>query len=300
MGSPPAPSVLTAAGGDRPRRRVVDMGVIFIAVFCLVIYGIIRMTVGGVSLITGGRYRAYRQLASRHRGKYENRGMSSPPTVSFGHNGSLVRVGLAPNVGDGIHTPRTRVVARFAKGLPFRLELAPTIRPAAPQPPKGTRLVRSGDLEFDKYFIVQANDPEMARDFLSDPIRWAMGALLRLGPPGGMLISINPERLLVQIDRNLGNSTESLAAIVREALKIHDGLLSGVATRLGDGIAVVSAGAAEVEEAGAPVCKVCGEAVHEPPRVICTTCRAPHHRDCWEFVGGCSIFGCNGKTGVPG
>lgn len=276
------------------------MGVIFIAVFCLVVYGLIRMTVGGVAAITGGRYRAYRQLASRYRGKYENRGMSSPPTVSFSHNGSLVRVGLAPNVGDGIQTPRTRVVARFQKGLPFRLELAPAVRPAAPQPPKGTRLVRSGDPEFDRYFTVQANDPDMARDFLGDPVRWALGSLLRISPPGGMLISINPERLLVQVDRNLGNNAESLATIVREALKIHDGLLSGVASRLGDGIAVVSAGAAEPEVAGSPICKVCGEAVEGPPRAICNTCKAPHHKDCWEFVGGCSIFGCNGKTAHPG
>ena len=36
--------------------------------------------------------------------------------------------------------------------------------------------------------------------------------------PGGMLVSINPERLLVQVDRNLGQSIEALAAAVREAL----------------------------------------------------------------------------------
>ena len=46
--------------------------------------------------------------------------------------------------------------------------------------------------------------------------------------PGGMLVSINPERLLVQVDRNLGQSSEALAQAVREALVIHDGLLDGV------------------------------------------------------------------------
>src|SRR5262245_57578989 len=77
------------------------------------------------------RYRAYRTLANQYRGRYESRGLSDPPTVSFFHNGSTVRVGLAPTIaGQPGQIPRTRVVARFAKGLPFRLELAPTCRPS--------------------------------------------------------------------------------------------------------------------------------------------------------------------------
>ena len=57
--------------------------------------------------------------------------------------------------------------------------------------------------------------------------------------PGGMLVSINPERLLVQIDRNLGQSTEALALAVSEALVIHDGLQAGVSRRMGEGIEIV-------------------------------------------------------------
>lgn len=205
------------------------MGWFVVGVVVLILYGLIRMSVKGLSWITGTRFRAYRQLAAQYRGRYENRGMSDPPTVSFGYNGSTVRVGLAPQFPGQPTHPRTRVVARFARGLPFRLELAPVGRPAPAQPPKGTRPVRVGDAEFDRAFIVQANDPEMARDFLTAPVRWAVANLLRLGPPGGMLVSINPERMLVQVDRNLGTSVDGLAAGVREALTIHDGLQSGVA-----------------------------------------------------------------------
>ena len=32
--------------------------------------------------------------------------------------------------------------------------------------------------------------------------------------------------------------------------------------------------------------------------IVCSVCNTPHHRDCWEYVGGCSIYGCNGKVGV--
>ena len=276
------------------------MGWIFVAFVVLILYLMIRLGVKTLGWITGTRFRAYRQLAARYQGRYENRGMTDPPTVSFNHNGSTVRVGLAPQFPGQPTYPRTRVVARFARGLPFRLELAPVGRPSPAQLPKGTRPVRVGDAEFDRAFIVQANDPEMARDFLTAPVRWAVASLLRLGPPGGMLVSINPERMLVQVDRNLGASVDSLALGVHEALAIHDGLQSGVASRLGEGVSIVDSGPASLEDSGPPVCKVCGEPISGTPKVFCTTCRTPHHRDCWEFIGACSVFGCRGKAATPG
>jgi hypothetical protein len=270
-----------------------------LALIALPLYLVVRFGAGLVAWISGRRYRAYRLLASRYRGRYENRGISDPPTVSFPYNGSTVRVGLAPPVPGQPSPPRTRVVVRFGRGLPLRLELAPVARPAPPQPPKGTRPVRSGDPEFDRGFVVQANDPDMARDLLKGEIRRAVGLLQRLGPPGGMLLSINPERMLVQVDRNLATQFEPLAAAVREALLIHDGLLTGVAAKLSEGVEVIASGPATVADAGPPLCKVCGQLI-DGARTVCTKCRAPHHRDCWEFIGGCSIFGCNGKEGRPG
>ena len=277
-------------------------GFLALALFAVFCYLGIRLALKFVRLMTGTRFRAYRQLASQYQGRYENRGMSDPPTVSFSHNGSAVRVGLAFQVPGQPTYPRTRVVARFARGLPFRLELAPVGRPAPAQPPKGTRPVRVGDADFDRAFVVQANDPEMARDFLTAPVRWALAGLLKLAPPGGMLLSINPERMLVQVDRNLGASVEALACGVSEALAIHDGLQLGVACRLGEGVSIVAAGPASFEDDGPPTCKVCGDPIAPggSARVYCTTCRTPHHRDCWEFIGSCSVFGCNGKASTPG
>jgi len=271
-----------------------------LGLFVLLLYLGVRAIAKAVAWVTGSRFRAYRQLAARYRGRYENRGLSDPPTVSFTHEGATIRVGLAPQVPGQPTYPRTRVVARFAQGLPFRLELAPVGRPAPAQPPKGTRPVRVGDAEFDRAFVVQANDPEMARDFLTAPIRWALAGLLKLGPPGGMLVSINPERMLVQVDRNLGLVPESLAAGVREALTVLDGLQSGVSARQAEGVRVLDAGPASADDAGPPTCKVCGEPITDTPRVFCSTCRTPHHRDCWEFIGACSIFGCKGKHALPG
>ena len=272
-----------------------------LAILGLVVFSIyvtIRIAALASAWNAGGRYRAYRTLAARYHGRFESRGLGEPPTVSFSYNGSAIRVGLAPNVPGQPLGPRTRVVARFGRGLPFRLELAPAGRPAPPQPPRGTRPVLTGDHEFDHGFIVQANDAEMACSFLSPHVRAALKNLVRLAPPVGMLVSINPERLLVQVDRNLAFEAEALPAALREALIIHDGLRSGVESRIGQGIAIVEAGPALLAEAGSPVCKVCGDPIVSDA-VQCGTCLTPHHRDCWEFVGSCSIYGCNGKKSTP-
>ena len=156
------------------------MQILAIGVFCLIFYGIVRTFATGVSWFSNQRYKAYRQIASRYRGKYENRGMSEPPTVSFNYHGSNVRVGLAPHVPGQKIVPRSRVVARFANGLPLRLELAPVLRPAPPQAPKGTRIVRLGQSDFDRQFIVQANDPDMAQAFLSAEVQKALIRLMRM------------------------------------------------------------------------------------------------------------------------
>ena len=271
---------------------------IALALFALPLYLLVRFGAATVSWITGRRYRSYRLLAGRYRGRYENRGLSEPPTVSFPYNGSTVRVGLAPPVPGQPAPPRTRVVIRFGKGLPFRMELAPVSRPAPPQPPRGTRPVRTADPEFDRGFSVQANDPDMARDFLKGDVRRSVGLIQRLGPPGGMLLSVNPERMLVQVDRNLGTQYEALSTAVREALVIHDDLVAGVAAKLAEGVDVIASGPPAAEDAGPPLCKVCGQLIEAGPRTLCARCKAPHHRDCWEFIGGCSIFGCNGKEGM--
>jgi Prokaryotic RING finger family 1/Protein of unknown function (DUF3137) len=279
------------------------MQMFIIGLIVLFIYFSLRLLSKFGAWFSGSRFRSYRQLAARYNGRYESRGISDTPTVSFTHNGSTVRVGLAPTIaGQPDQIPRTRVVARFAGGgIPFRLELAPAARPAPHQPPRGTRLVKLGDPEFDRGFVVQANDHEMARDFLSPAAMGVLNTLQRGVHAGGMLVSINPERLLVQIDRNLGLKTEALAWAVQNALLLHDGLIEGVSRRITQGIAIVDQpGDAWDEDEGPPICKVCGEPVAGGAVVVCSVCSTPHHRDCWEYVGGCSIYGCDGKVGEVG
>ena len=50
-------------------------------------------------------------------------------------------------------------------------------------------------------------------------------------------------------------------------------------------------------------CTICGEGFNGRPAVLCRNCGTPHHADCWQYNGGCSIFGCNCRRAekfVPG
>ena len=276
------------------------MELVVLGLIVLFFYAFIRLLASLSAWLTGARYRAYRQVAYRFGGRYESRGVSDPPTVSFQHHGTSVRVGLAPSIPGQVQNPRTRVVARFRQGIPLRLELAPVARPAPPQAPKGTRVVKSGDAAFDFAYLVQANDAEMARDFLSPSVRNAVAALQRLVHPGGMLVSINPERLLVQVDRNLGHSNDALCQAVGSTLLIHDGLQAGVKWRMSQGISIMEGAGQPDPNAGSPICKICLCPIETDPVVICARCRTPHHRECWDYNGGsCSIYGCGCRQADP-
>jgi hypothetical protein len=41
-------------------------------------------------------------------------------------------------------------------------------------------------------------------------------------------------------------------------------------------------------------CGVCGEGLHSR-KVTCAKCQTPHHRECWEYGGGCSVYGCGSE-----
>lgn len=43
-----------------------------------------------------------------------------------------------------------------------------------------------------------------------------------------------------------------------------------------------------------PVCPYCRMLFDEasPPKVFCTACGTPHHEDCYQENGGCTVFGC--------
>lgn len=277
------------------------MEVFGLILLLLLVYGLVRALAAAGAWVIGARYRAFRRLAARYGGRCESRGMSNAPIVSFQHGGDLVRVGLAPPGPGGSARPATRIIVRFRQAVPLRMELAPIGRALPRRALKGTNPVRLGDREFDGGFVVQANDVDMARDVLSPGARWTIQALERLVHPGGLYITVSPERLLTQLDRSLAERVDELAEAVAETLALRDAISTGVARRRAEGVTLLDDSANDPDpETGPPVCKVCGELIDGgDPVVVCDACGTPHHQECWRYVGRCSIYGCGCKDSTP-
>ena len=47
-------------------------------------------------------------------------------------------------------------------------------------------------------------------------------------------------------------------------------------------------------ELAAAICQICGYPMNDDA-VVCQTCETPHHKECWEYIGGCSTYGCEGR-----
>lgn len=46
-------------------------------------------------------------------------------------------------------------------------------------------------------------------------------------------------------------------------------------------------------------CPVCADPLEGAARRDCPRCETPHHRECWDYVGDCAIFGCREGAAVP-
>ncbi|NSW54779.1 MAG: hypothetical protein HPY44_02085 [Armatimonadetes bacterium] len=43
-------------------------------------------------------------------------------------------------------------------------------------------------------------------------------------------------------------------------------------------------------------CPVCQTRIFQAEQIVsCPVCRATHHKDCWEYNGGCAVFGCKAR-----
>ena len=44
-------------------------------------------------------------------------------------------------------------------------------------------------------------------------------------------------------------------------------------------------------------CPYCAAPLGDAPRVACETCQTPHHADCWQAFGRCTVYACTGEVG---
>ncbi len=144
----------------------------------------------------------------------------------------------------------------------------------------GGRDLTLGDGAFDRRYCVQANPAELAREILDRETR---DRILRLdGTSDSFVLEMRPGLVRLRTSRPL-DATER-PRFLAEAAR----LVARILERGTKGVRVEAVGEREGR------CLVCGCAVDASRCVRCSACQARHHADCWEYNGGCSMFGCRG------
>lgn len=235
----------------------------------------------------GGLQAAYRLLAQRFHGECSGTGWFSMPRVRFLYRSVHVLVeALAhgpPDLGQGL-----AVCMRLPwPDLDLRAEIRCPAWPPHMVPRDGLQTLSPASDKLGLRCSVRGTDSRAVTEVFNEVVHLHVEQL-RTRP------TVSP--LCIQLGWGVMTITKvipiqhgpDLVRFVETALDLYDQALL-TRTR---GITFVQQQSAQVLEQ--VVCRVCGEAIREG-LVFCRRCKTPHHRDCWQYVGRCSVFAC-GET----
>jgi hypothetical protein len=232
------------------------------------------------------------QIARRFRGRIE-------PGTLFTRSQIRLRFLKYPALLKYVQAGKHSVHTVFSITWPepaFRLEVYPQDILSGFRRLWGMEDIEIGSPAFDHAFYISGNSPAAVRDMLSAEVQTLIWQLAQLGAPpmrgrrdiqvkflGGVLTVTAPRYLThyPHLEQFITLSSELFQAAMR--------------TRT-TGITFVSESAGEVKEPDADEsrCQVCGEPLAKD-LVYCGGCKTPHHRECWDYFGGCSTYACGQK-----
>jgi len=193
-------------------------------------------------------------------------------------------------VGKSLHT-------QFSIAWPdarLRCEIVPQNVLASVRKWLGTVDIEIGSPQFDADYLITGNNPEAIRDLLNAEVQ---GLIVRLAAMSRFdFISRDVQ---VQWRGGFLTVTKPCPLSSYEALEQFVTLSAGLfAAAMDSGInGIEFVGEVQEPSATAAQCQVCGEPLKQD-LVYCQACRTPHHRECWDYFGGCSTYACGGKKPV--
>lgn len=268
----------------------------FIPVILIVVAIVVAALVYGI-VQAQQHAKTLEQIARRFRGRFE------PGAIFFSRGQVRLRFQGYPALLKFVQHGKHSVHTVFSITWPdreFRLEIYPQDALSGFRRLWGMEDIEIGSPDFDRSFYISGNTRASVRDMLSAEVQAVIWKLAQTGfaPPihatrdiqvrflGGVLTITKP-RLLTS-EAHLDEFIRLSAELFEAALRTRT---TGI-TFVGD----VSLDAKE-PDAVESQCQVCGEPLAKD-LVYCGGCRTPHHRECWEYFGGCSTYACGHKQYV--
>ena len=139
-----------------------------------------------------------------------------------------------------------------------------------------------GEAEFDDAFDVSASEPGAALALLAPSVRTI---LRHVSIYGNFLWRISKAGFLLQIHARPAtpNELDSWLVAAFQLLDAIPGAMEAERVRIDPVQTRIDAES---------TCQICGAPLAQGALARCVKCQTPHHRDCWEFNGRCSTFGC--------
>lgn len=257
-----------------------------VAAFLMLLFVLLAM--GAYGALTGSQSSrleaAFRQLAQRYGGTFISGGWFGRPTVHFHYGQARTPVVVYTNHRQrkkythiAIDWPDARlhceVLSRWAY-LPNQIQFRDLQEVVV-------------DAEFERTYVVLANDVSEARNLLIEPVRWQLLRLRGMLGDDFLHVSINRGEMQV-IKQRIVTQPAALEDLVRSVGELFDQAMLTRST----GIEFL--GNEQLQVISEATCQVCGESIITD-MVFCRRCKTPHHLECWQYVGTCTTYGCQEK-----
>jgi Prokaryotic RING finger family 1 len=226
---------------------------------------------------------AFTGAARRFGGDLKFGGWFSYPQLRINYGSTFAR--LTTYTIDGSRGPRClELVIQFPDAR-FRCEVLP--KPPSWQLISETPGLFSVDFRWDDLrhrWQMLTDDGDEARTLLSAGVRWQLEQLWEGPEHSEVALSIRPGWMLL---RKKWTSTRPLD--IEQFVELGLTLFDQAALTRTAGIEFIDEGAVQVLDQAQ--CRVCGDGM-DNDIVYCRRCKTPHHRECWEYNGVCSTYGC--------
>lgn len=248
----------------------------------LIVLAVFTVKAARASSLKMSRRRNYQHIARRFSGHYVPGGILSRPSVRIRY-GEATAILKETSYRGPVKRRGTQLQINWADAR-FQLEL---FRDGGSNNPFANRNAHDIQVvvhEFDRDYVIRAHSDPDARAFLSEGVRWQVDRLRTFLSDDQVYVFVHRGRMFIQkptLIRRYGD----LESFVQYCLELYDQAMLTQAR----GIVFIEADVARPLDN--VVCKVCGDEIRET-MVYCRRCKTPHHHDCWQYTGACSVYGC--------
>jgi hypothetical protein len=208
----------------------------------------------------------------------------------FGYPKVRLRVQDAPAVLKFVHVGEDNTHTRLTITWPdphLRCEIYPQSAFSGFRKLWGALDIEIGSPQFDSAYLIEGNSKSAVRELLTAEVQAIIRKLAALSPgkASGDDIQVKWADGVLTITKPYHLATYASL----EQLILLSAELVAAATLASAGIEFVG----EVKEPDAipSQCQICGDSLSRD-LVYCASCHTPHHRECWDYFGGCSTYAC--------